>query len=266
MLPLPLAAKYKGNEGEPIYCPYPGLCELGAFPRMGQLSMVVGPPGVGKTAFVTDWMLSLPNNPYGRKYNVMFFSADSDRGTVSNRVGAGVTGWELQEVERSFERNDPAIWQRLEEGTRHMGYCFDSNPSYDAIKAELYCFAYAYGSWPHIIVVDNLIDVQGESTGYEGMAETAAWLKNIASETGAAVILLHHTTGTWANGTSPLPLDAVLGKIDKPQRLILTLHKPDEFTLGVSVVKNTNGRAHAPGTDVLCYIDTDLSRMFFSKR
>jgi hypothetical protein len=264
MLPLVVAARYKGDEGRPIYCPFPGLAEMGGIPRRAQLSMIAAGAGTGKTAFTTAWMLALANDPTGEKYRVMYFSADSDRGTVTSRVGAAVTGWDVSAVDEMLLTNPGAVWQRIAPATAHIGYCFDS-PTPESIEREICCYAMTWGEWPTVIVVDNLLDVRGESDGYEGMAETAAWLKNVASETGAAVILLHHVTGTWADGRGPLPVSAVLGKVDKPQRLILTLHKPDDTAIGVSVVKNSNGRADTSGGYVT-YIDVDLSRMFFSRQ
>lgn len=266
MLPLTLAARYKGRDGEPIHCPYPGLAALGAFFRRSQVSMVTAPPGIGKTAFVTDYVIAL--GEFGER--VMYFSADSDKGTVANRVAANVTGLPLPHIEDMFKTNAGDLWQRMDGATRHIGYCFDSNPTYDVIKSQLYCYAWAHGVWPDVIVIDNLIDVQGDSDivtdGYKAMADTAAWLKGIAAETHAAVIILHHSTGGFADGKDPLPASAVLGKIDKPQRLILTLHKPNDNQIGVSVVKNSNGPADTSGYGVMTLIDVDLERMFFSHR
>lgn len=263
MLPLSVAMRWKGVEGRKIFCPYPQLSRLGASPRFGQLSMIVAPPGAGKTALVTDWMIKLRDNPDGEEYNVLFFSADSDRGTVGNRVGASLTNWRIDEVEKFLLEGNPAVWDAVEDVT-HIGYCFDSSPSYDQIQEEVIAYALLHGRWPNVIVVDNLVDVDGDTSGYEGLAETASWLKLMASETGAAVILLHHAVGMYADAVDPLPLSAVLGKIDRPQRLILTLHRPMDGVLGISVVKNSNGPADTSGFNILTHLKIDLSRMYFA--
>lgn len=263
MLSLPLAMKWKNRDGTPIWNPYPGLRAVGATPRRGQLSMVIGPPGVGKTAFITDWTLAINKNPNGEYFSVMNFSADSDRGTVGNRVAASVTRNTVEYVEDRVASNDSAVWTRIDEATNHIGYCFLSSPSFDDILVHLECFALVEGKWPDVIVVDNLLDVDAEP-GHEGIAETCMWLKQLATETQAAVILLHHARGDYADGLSPLPLSAVLGQVTKPQRLILTLHRPDPNILGVSVVKNSNGKANADGYEVMKPIEINYENMFFS--
>jgi KaiC/GvpD/RAD55 family RecA-like ATPase len=256
--------RHKGKEGQAIYNPYPALTELGAHIRRGQLSMVVGPPGGGKTAFITDWMIALRNNPLGMDYHVLFFSLDSDRGTVGVRVAAGVTGWETSEVESYVQRLDPGVMKRIEESTAHIGYCFYSHPNKDDIDEQITAFAYLYGKWPDVIIVDNLVDVESDAESFQGYYEISEWLKVVASQTGAAVVLLHHARGQFNNGNMPLPLDAVLGQVSRPQRLILTLHRPAPDLMGVSVVKNSNGPANADGT-MFREIVMDLGRMFFSK-
>ena len=262
MLPLALAAAYKGSEGEPIYCPFPGLRAMGAYFRRGQLSTVAGPPGVGKTAFVTSYMLAL--RPYGQR--VLFFSADSDRGTVSVRVAAAVSGQPMAAVERAMKDPSSAkdVLQRIERESSHIGYCFDSSPTAEAIRTDIICYALTHGMYPDVIVIDNLLDIDPETSGSDSLATTSMMLKGIASETGAAVIVLHHVTGPYAVGSDPIPIIGVYGQISKPQRLILTLHSPQDGELGVSVVKNSNGPARPDGS-LFTVIQTDLSCMNFLK-
>lgn len=265
MLPLALAMQFKGSEGGPIWNPYPGLREINAHIRRGQLSMIVAPPGCGKTAFITDWMLELPKNPYGDSYSVLFFSLDSDRGTVGTRVAASVANMTTDQVEPLVQKNDPNILRRIAEATAHIGYSFYSRPDFDRVRLEIIAFAYVHGKWPDVIVVDNLVDVESDGSGHESQNATAEWLKTVASETGAAVILLHHATGAFATGQTALPISAVLGQVNRPQRLILTLSRPAPDILNVAVVKNSNGPADATGVAVGTLIPIDLSFMRFFK-
>lgn len=269
MLTLSLAMRAKGAEGEPIPDVFPQLANIGAHARRGQLSMVVGPPGSGKTALVSDWIVNADYTGMGHKPSVLYFSADSDRMTVGRRVAAGVTGYHQETIEEYLNNNKYNVWQILEEKTSHIWYNFDSSLTTDDIHAEVWAYAYVNGAWPEIIVVDNLMNVKGDD-GKVGehatYAQTAQWLSDLARESGAAVILLHHSTGEYADASKPLPLSAVLGKCDKPQRLILTINRPSPDVMSVSVVKNSNGPADASGWQVKADIRCDLGRMWFAKQ
>lgn len=255
---ISLALRYGVREGAKIHNPYRELREKGAEIRKGQLSMVAAPPGGCKTAFVTDWMLY-------QSESVLYFSADGDRGTVGVRALAAVTGERTDLAEELIFRGDDKAYDTLAEKTAHMDYCFESHLSPEVITREVEAYGLAYGSWPAIIVVDNLIDVTSSGGGmddWSGMAESATGLKNLAADTGAAVILLHHVTGSHVDGIDPMPLSAILGKVDKPQRLILAISRPEEEKIFVSIVKNSNGKAMTDGS-FGAEIPVDLERMYF---
>jgi hypothetical protein len=259
MANISLALRYGIAEGVTIYNPYLDLREKGGTPRGGQLTMVAAPPGGCKTAFITDWMLSQPGS-------VLYFSADGDRGTVGIRALAGVTGETTSVAEERIFSGDETAYAILAERTSHIDYCLESSLSPGVIEREVEAYGLIHGAWPEIIVVDNLIDVSSSGSGgmddWSGMTETAIGLKNLASETGASVILLHHVTKTFVDGADPVPLSAILGGVDKPQRLILTIHRPAEDEIFVSIVKNSNGPAMTDGSYGSA-IPVDLGRMYF---
>lgn len=255
---ISLALRYGTRSGSPIFCPYVGLRECGAYFRKGQLSMVAAPPGGCKTAFITDYMLSQPGS-------VLYLSADGDTGTMGVRTLAAVTGEPTEVAERLIFDADRKAYEVLAERTSHMDYCFESHLSPEVILNEVDTYGLTNGCWPDIIVVDNLIDVSSTGGGlddWSGHAETALGLKNLATDTGAAVIVLHHVTGAHVDGIDPIPLHAILNKVDKPQRLILTISRPADDELFVSVVKNSNGKASTNG-EFGTVIPCDLNRMWF---
>jgi replicative DNA helicase len=266
------ALRLAGDEGEPIPCPYPGLVEAGAHIRRGQLSMIAAGPGGGKTMLMTDWCLRLPQasaDAGATPHRVLFFSADSDRGTVGNRVLAAVFGRTMPEVEHDRRHNPtPEMWERLHNATRHIEYCFTPTITPDLVGEETWAYETKWGRHPEVIVVDNLADfVTTGKTGVDdhaGAADAAKILKDLAVDTGAAVILLHHLNAEGAkHHDQPVPRSGVRGQLTGPQRLILTLHTPTDGELAISVVKNSNGRARpAGGYGVI--ITVDPSRMAFS--
>lgn len=256
---LSLALRYGEREGKPLHCPYPGLVQLRALIRKGQLSMIAGPAGGGKTAFMMDWTLN-------QAEPALYFSADGDRGTVGNRVIASLKGWPIHEVEAIMVNPPMLLHKQIDEMTKQIRFCFKSTLSPEFISEEVQRYALVHGKYPSLIVVDNLIDMTSEGSGmddYAGHAASAKWLKELASDTGAAVVVLHHTVGV-VDGVDPIPKNAILGKIDRHPRLIYTISRPDEDKMFVSVVKNSNGPMDTTG-NLGALIDVDLESMHISK-
>lgn len=265
---LPIAMQWQSDEGKPFPAIFDGLASLRALFRRGQLAMVAGPSGSGKTAFITDYALSMFAADPGVKF--LFFSADSDRGTVGLRTMSSVTQYEMSDVEKLLnEKNTEGYYKRLGEATQNIWYCFDSDLTPDVINQEIAAYVDAMGCFPDIIIVDNLIDMKFDSGNgmddHTGHANSIKWLKVLASQTRSCVIVLHHVTGQHADGTAPIPISAILGKVDRHPRLILTVWRPDDNTVGISVVKNSNGIMSRTG-DIGVAIPVDLSRMHFWKQ
>lgn len=260
MVLLHHALRNRGEGGEAIPNPYPGLRRLGAHIRRSQLSMVAAASGTGKTAFVLDWMLHI-NAGRPDPLHVLYHCMDTDRGSVGTRVAAAVADMPLYAAQEALlGAGDEELERRVAKATRHLSFSFNPSPTCVDLAAEAGRFAEVHGCWPDVIIVDNLLDIDMEDGE---PADMAKWLKNHAGDTGAAVVLLHHVTGPHADGGDVVPLSGILGQVNKPQRLILTLCMPMTGVMRVSVVKNSNGPADKTGhqyTDILC----DLERMRFA--
>jgi hypothetical protein len=127
-------------------------------------------------------------------------------------------------------------------------------------------FAHATGDWPHLIIIDNLKNIWVESAGdggehvrYDRVLDV---LHEIAGQTNDHVMVLHHVTGMFEDGDKPIPLSGILGKVTKPFRLIVTLYRPSENQIGLSIVKNSTGRMDQSG-NLAVYLTVDLERQQF---
>lgn len=209
------------------------------------MTLVAGSPGAGKTALLSHWAVNLDYT--GQKDYVpgMYFSMDSDRGTVGTRVASNVTGMHLTDAERAIKSGDAEVWARVEDATQHIHWCWDASPSGQDILDEIECYGYVHGEYPAWIIFDNLMDMAGEDA--VALNSAMDFGKVLAREKGAAVIFLHHVVGEYEDGTKPIPLSGLRYKLGKIPRLVLTLHRPDPLTIGVSIVKNSNGRMDASG-------------------
>lgn len=247
---LGLTLRSKGSEGEPIPPVFRQLEAIGARIRRGQLTLIAAAPGGGKSAIATfiamnavyheDTVVPVPT---------LYFSADSDKMTFGSRALAAAMRVKVTEAEELILRKDEHALGVLDRSTGHMWVNFDDAPSCRDISDEVDAFAYVYGDYPHIIVIDNLMDVTaGGSDERSSHDAVLNFAKQLARRTSAAVLVLCHVTGQYTDGNDPIPRSGLINKIDKRPRLILTLYRAGTNQLGVCVVKNSTGRAAADGS------------------
>jgi KaiC/GvpD/RAD55 family RecA-like ATPase len=210
--------------------------------RRGQVTLVAAAPGGGKSAMATAIALhsGVPS---------IYFSADSDKMTFGARVMASALNMTLSEAEELLLEKDEIALQELDELTGHIWVSFDPAPTPKDIDEETDCFAYIYGDYPKLVVIDNLMDVAlygpDERSGHDAVID---YSRQLARKTGAAVLILCHVTGAYTDGNDPIPRSGLMNKIDKRPRMILTLYRYDVNTIGVCVVKNSNGPAASDGS------------------
>ncbi len=262
----------RGSESVGLSLPpvFPTLDKLGAKLRRGQLSMWAGGPGTGKSAIATFIAI---NSGYGEYNEIgipsLYFSADTDKRTLGNRVTASVTHLTVDESEELLLKKHYGTMKMLDDATSHIWFNWNNGPNVDDIGNEVEAFAHVYGEYPHLIVIDNLKNIWVESTGEGGehirYDRVLDYLHELAGQTNAHIMVLHHVSGFYENGDEPIPLSGILGKVTKPFRLIVTLYRPNEKQIGLSIVKNTTGRMSQKG-DLVCYLDVDLERQQFIDR
>lgn len=224
----------------------PALTEATIKIRQGQLHMVVGLPGKGKTLLALWYAIKcgLPT---------LYFSFDSDEGTVSNRAAAILMGKTVDEVKAM--RESPAVVEvedALSELQTRVRFDFSGSPSLDDIYGETEAWVELFGSTPSLIVVDNLLNLRGGSDN-EGtaMRDNVAALHGLARETGAAIILLHHVNSSLLTSSSPAAriyedrpphFGAVTGQVTQlPESVYSVAMVGDRYL--VAAVKNRDGIA-----------------------
>lgn len=218
------------------------LADVGAHIRRGQLTLVGSAPGGGKSGLLTKISMTAA-------VPTLYFSADSDKGTFGIRVVASAGGCFTHVAEELLLSRDEEAMTLVDEATSHMWVNFDSSPAPKDISDETDVFANIYGSYPELIVIDNLMDVNISGLAQlEGHDKVLDFLKQLARRTEAAVVVLCHVTGQYTDGLERIPRSGLINKIDKRPRLILTLYHVGPTLLGVCVVKNSNGRAAADGS------------------
>jgi hypothetical protein len=225
--------------------------------------MVAAAPGVGKSAFTLN--LAIRSGAKG-----IYMSADSDEVTQAIRAAAILTGDRVQEIEAAYKVGKAEKYDKALKEFTNVWFDFDAAPSLTHIEEEVLAYAYMYGCWPEILVLDNLVNVFDESggEGFAGHESTMSFLVDLARKTEAQVTVLHHVVGDAESGDQPLKLKDVRGKITKLQTLMIGLAYTDDFLttgrpLGAYVLKNRSGKADASG-GLSVTLQADLDRMLIT--
>lgn len=257
MQSLSLVLRNRGDEGDALPAPFEILDEIKAKFRRSQLSLIAAAPGGGKSSLASAMVVKM-------QVPTVYFSADCDSLTMASNVLAGAMDITLDEADLLIGEGSKAAFQTFDEVTRHVWWSFQSSPSLQDIETELRAYAYTFGEYPALIVLDNLINVNEPGEEYSRYQAILPWLVDIARMTKAHVMILHHVTGEFTNGDKPIPRSGIKHKIAEHPRLVLTLYKPEEGMLALRVVKNTRGPSNTKGefgVDIAWYPE----RGFFSE-
>nr|WP_306428149.1 DnaB-like helicase C-terminal domain-containing protein [Brevibacterium sp. 68QC2CO] len=246
------AVRMSATAGKPISVPYGNFSANGVCFRRGEFTLVAAGPGSGKSALMLNMLQR--GNGHGHVHPTVYFSADSGPAQVFQRsatIACNNHGYayDMAGVEQIAKDEGGHAWLEdlVRQDASHIRYSFDSTLTTDGIMDELESYGMVYGEWPEVIVIDNLMNVDaGSGEEFTDLNEASFFLNDLARDTNAAVIALHHVGGQHEDGDKPIPLGGLRGKVSKLPSMILTLHRVED-EMKVSVVKNRAGRAQADG-------------------
>ncbi|MGW0087836.1 AAA family ATPase [Streptomyces sp. NPDC003328] len=249
MYSLAQSVDIRGAAGEPIPHTFKGLSKLEVEFRRAEFSLVAAGPGTGKSLFAA--MLATSGN-----IPAFYFSADSSAATQTARATAMITGDDARTVKDALLDGDFSEYAKVLGARWWMRYNYDARPKPSDIERDLLCYYEVYNISPHLIIVDNVTnvdtgtvgDAESYTFGLEGLCE---YLSEMAKVTNAHVLGLHHVKGEFADGLNPIPLSGVKGQISRVPNLILTLHKEidglNSRIIHASPVKNREGFEDSSG-------------------
>jgi len=256
MLSLHQAAAKSTNDYALLPDLFPPLQQEGIRFRRGQLTMIAGQPNAGKS-LIALWMAVQMKVP------TLYISADTDGYTTAIRAAAMVTGHKVATVEEAFASGaGQDFYGEQLESVKHLQFDFYPSPTLDEIDLSIRAYAEAYGEYPHMIIVDNAMNVVSlHNDEWAGLREIAKAMHHIARETEACVMLLHHTSENEGRADLPPSRKAIQGKIAQLPELILTValvNHTGEFR--VACVKNRFAANSADGSKYVT-LWADASRM-----
>lgn len=264
MLTMSQGRRQNTAAGEPIYCPFNIVNVNEIWPRKGQLALFAAGPGTGKSALILFWIMKGLKD---RRNSVFYFSADSDAYTQWKRAAAIETGYDQSEIDRLMRTGKPAeveaLEARVDKATAHMTMDYHPSPDAQHVMTELEAYVARHGEYPQVIIFDNVKNCYfAEGGEFEALEGNCEFMHQLARDTGACVVGLHHVTGDNEDGNKPIPLSGLRGKISKTPEVVLTLHR-NETQLLISPVKNRNGKADASGMWALP-LNANLSTMTYT--
>lgn len=221
--------------GDALNIRFPELERLEVAIRTEEVSMIAGAPGAGKSTIAMAVAIR-------SQAPTLYVCADTSEHTMRVRAAAMHTGDLQSEVETRMEA-DPNYARQVQEPGSHIWWVFPESPSIESINEEIWAYEEVMGASPELIVVDNLMDVAAEGglDEWAGLRKTMKALKHVAKSTGAALLVLHHTSESDSNDGAP-SMRSVQGKVNQLPALILTVGK-GEHELYVAAVKNRYGQA-----------------------
>jgi len=256
MLSLTQAAARSTNDFQILPDLFSPLVREGIRFRRGQMTMIAGQPNAGKSLLALFMAVNM-------KVPTLYISADTDAYTTAIRASAMVTGHTINTVEEAFITGDGKDFYESElSSINHLQFDFAPSPTLDEIDLSIRAYAEAYGEYPHMIIVDNAMNVVSmHNDEWSGLREIAKAMHHIARETDSAVLLLHHTSEAEGKPNMPPSRKAIQGKISMLPEMILTVALvPDTGEYRVAAVKNRFAKHSATGEQFVT-LWSDASRM-----
>lgn len=259
-MPMPFLRAANSRNNKPLPDPWPALAnsrfEVQFLPA--QFYMIAGPSGAGKSFMALDAAIKM-NIP------TLYLSCDSDEMTVVVRAAAAVTKHSQRDVRETYKRGlfKEVYGDALRDSVIRLS--FDpSNPTMQDIAHILEAEYEINGEYPRLIILDNVMNLEGDSGGNEWgfLRKATKDLHWIARKTKACLVGLHHTSEPdprWTKETPKAPpKSSIKGNITEMAPVILTVSH-DAGEMWVAVVKNRFGQSDPLAKDPLRFI-ADLSR------
>lgn len=264
MRSLARVASKPGATGVPLPPVFTELEKAGIRPRRGQVTMICAAPNGGKSFLALYWVLRLVQ---GEGLSALYFSADTDDMTTKVRALAILTGDDVDLIERRIlkgkgQEYDDLLWE-----LKGLRFDFETDPDFPHMGEEILAFNEAWGQYPDVIVVDNLMNVvSGREDEWPGMKDVTKGLHRMARLTDAAVFVLHHMRED-GDPTYPAPRRGIAGRLSQLPEMILSLgFDPVYGLLRIACVKNRGGPADPSGeTYVTFYTDVAHGAIYENK-
>lgn len=207
----------------------------------GDLVMMAGPPGAGKSALALNYALAA-------KVPTLYVSMDMGPRLVMERVCAISTGDTVEKVSQSLSSPDgEEKYRGVLESVDHLYISYPSRPTLENLAKVQMAFMEVHGLPSDLMVVDNLMNMDsGQENEWSGLRDLCQGLHYFATRLGITVLLLHHINVGGIDLSFPAPENYIKGQVSELPAVILSVAK-QEGKLLVAPVKNRHGKADHTG-------------------
>lgn len=215
--------------------------------------MIAGPPGAGKSSIALTVAVQ-------SHVPTLYVSCDSHESTMALRTISMLTRMPQADVEAAMVTDPDWAAAVIRDYAGHIKWMFDASPTLGDLEDEINCYRLVMGDNPQLVVVDNAVDVTHESGDeFSSLRSLMREVKWWARDTGAAFLILHHTSESYHGNPCP-PRAALHGKIAQIPSLVLTVSSDQPGLMAVASVKNRYGPADGSGGTAL-WLDYHPSTM-----
>ena len=224
------------------------LWDWGITPRQGQLIMIAGRSGSQKSGFALFYAtkMGLPT---------LYMSGDMTPFEATSRLACMETGDETEDVEKWWDHPVEGARYRDALDKSNIKFSFGQPITWANINAEIEAWVELYNEYPPVIVIDNLMDVEGCED--EDNATQRSAMQNFSAlcrETGSTIFVIHHATdksdrADMLPGKPPSKREVKNGVSEKPQLMLTVALDPVSKELRVACVKQRMGRSDPAAED-----------------
>lgn len=217
------------------------LYTLGWKPRYGEMTMVTGRSGSSKSTFGLYFAQAS-----GLK--TLYFSGDMSAFQASVKLACATHHTDIDSMVGLLEGEGcEGILAAL---PTNIDFAF-GEITFAGINRMLDAYVELHNEYPDLIVVDNLMDIQG-CLEYDGQMKAMQELHNLNREVGCAVWVMAHATdkGAMGRGTphEPAPRSEIKnGMSEKPETILSLALNPHTSELNVAVVKSRLSKSDPSG-------------------
>lgn len=207
--------------GKPLPSVIPAFDREKILFRRSEVSMIAGQSAAGKSMIalwhVAKWVT------YHNLRGIYLCADSAELGQASRLLCMTKENISYSEAESLLDQRDPWALEQMR-ALNNISWSFEDDLSYDNINEEVLAFEEMWGTSPDFIVVDNLTDVEGQAEDeWATQRRALKALTQLARQTDAAVIVLHHTSEDDRVKEDPCPpRRAILGKCSQKPALIIT--------------------------------------------
>lgn len=198
------------------------------------VAMTAGRPGGGKSIFALDHAIKA-------RIPTLYISCDMSRFQLATRAAAALTGDPIATVKENLRGPSREKYRAALKQADHLFLALEKRPDAEALEDVLNAFHERWGIPPHLVVIDNLMNLLPNAEDeWSGLREMSHLADYFAHDLGACVHLLHHVNLSETLDR-PGSMNTVKGKVVELPSLILSVAKSEkEFRF--AAVKNREGR------------------------